>query len=293
MQDARILAGPGKRLLRPTVLALVVLLILAAASWLAQRGFQGPRVHPSGEAGWALVFEEPFDGDKLESSRWTTCYWWDRGGCTNLGNNELQWYRRGNVVTADGVVTLEARQEIVRSSQGPYDYTSGLISTGRTDAEGEREDRFSFTYGYVEVRAKLPKGQGLWPAIWLMPSDHLSRPEIDIMEMLGHAPDVLEMHYHFEVNGEKRSLGQDRKVADLSADWHDFAVDWGPEAIIWYLDGKEVWRIEEKAIISNEPMYLILNLAVGGEWPGDPDETTVFPARMEIDHVRIWQRGAG
>jgi beta-glucanase (GH16 family) len=89
---------------------------------------------------------------------------------------------------------------------------------------------------------------------------------------------------------QDRSLGNDRKVADLSAGWHDFAVDWSPEAIIWYLDGREMWRVDDPDIIPSEPMYLIINLAVGGDWPGPPDEETVFPARFEIDHARIWQR---
>lgn len=282
--------SPHGRLIRPIALVLVVLAILGGASWLGQRVLPTHSPHPSTDAAWKLVFEDQFDAAELDGSRWTSCYWWDRGGCTNLGNNELQWYRRGNVVPGNGSVTLEAREEPVDTSEGAFPYTSGLIATGRTDAEGEREDRFSFTYGYVEVRARLPRGQGLWPAIWLLPSDHVSRPEIDIMEMLGHAPDVLEMHYHYQTNGQNESQGEDRKVADLSADWHDYAVDWSPEAIVWYLDGREMWRIDEPGIISDEAMYLIINLAVGGDWPGAPDAETHFPARFEVDHVRIWQR---
>lgn len=278
------------RLARPAAVVLAVLVILAGASWLTQRVQAVQPPHPSTDTDWTLVFDESFDALQLDSSRWTTCYWWDQGGCTNLGNSELQWYRRGNVVPGEGVLVLQALEEEVDTTEGAFDYTSGLITTGRTDAEGDREDRFSFTYGYVEVRARLPKGAGLWPAIWLLPSDHASRPEIDIMEVLGHAPDVLEMHYHYEVEDRDRSLGQDRRVTDLSAAWHDFAAYWGPEAIIWYLDGKEVWRVDDPEIISNEPMYLIINLAVGGDWPGPPDEETTFPARFEIDHVRIWQR---
>jgi beta-glucanase (GH16 family) len=292
MQDTPTTAGrpPLWRSLRPIALVLFVLAFLGGAGWLAQRFLLAQTPHPAGSTDWTLVFEDEFDAAELDGSRWTSCYWWDKGGCTNLGNNELQWYRRGNVVPGNGTVTLEAREEPVDTSEGPFPYTSGLIATGRTDAEGEREDRFSFTYGYVEVRARLPKGQGLWPAIWLLPSDHLSRPEIDIMEMLGHAPDMLEMHYHYQKDGQNDSLGQDRQVADLSADWHDYAVDWSPEAIIWYLDGREMWRIDEPNIISDEAMYLIINLAVGGDWPGEPDAETEFPARFEVDHVRIWQR---
>jgi len=293
MHNTQTMVGrlPRGRLTRPAALVLAVLLVLAGANWLARGAFHDQPLHPSADTAWTLVFEDEFDGAELDGSRWTTCYWWDKGGCTNLGNNELQWYRRGNVIPANGILTLEARREPVSSSEGPFAYTSGLIATGRTDAEGEREDRFAFTHGYVEVRARVPRGTGLWPAIWLLPSDHVSRPEIDIMEVLGHATGTLEMHYHYRVNGRNESLGHDRRVADLSADWHDFAVDWGPDAIIWYLDGAEMWRIDEPGIISNEPMYLLANLAVGGDWPGAPDDETIFPARFDIDHVRIWQRG--
>ena len=282
--------SPHGRLIRPVALVLVALAILSGASWYARSVFRAQPPHPATDAAWTLVFEDAFDAVELDGSRWTSCYWWDNGGCTNLGNNEMQWYRRGNVVLDNGIATLEAREEPVDTSEGPFPYTSGLIATGRTDAEGEREGRFAFTYGYVEVRARLPSGRGLWPAIWLLPSDHVSRPEIDIMEMLGHAPDVLEMHYHYRVNGQDRSLGQDRKVADLSAGWHDYAVDWSPQAIIWYLDGREMWRVDNPEIIAAEAMYLVINLAVGGDWPGAPDAQTVFPARFEIDHVRVWQR---
>src|SRR5690606_29181683 len=124
---------------RPVVLVSVALVIVACASVLA-RYKNGVQRHPGTDLAWTLVFEDLFDAEALDGSRWTSCYWWDKGGCTNLGNQELQWYRRGNVVPGEGVLVLEAREEAVKTSQGSFAYTSGLISTGRTDAEGERED---------------------------------------------------------------------------------------------------------------------------------------------------------
>lgn len=109
-------------------------------------------------------------------------------------------------------------------------------------------------------------------------------------EVLGHATDVIEMHSHYEVGGRARSMGEDRKVADLSEGLHDYAIDWSPEAIVWYLDGKELWRVEDPAAISRELMHLVINLAVGGDWPGPPDRNTSLPARFEIDYARIRQR---
>lgn len=244
---------------------------------------------PSGATGdWVPIFSDTFDELALSHERWTTCYWWDDQGCTNLGNNELQWYMPQNVAIGNGRLALTARPGEVTGFKGrKFPYTSGMVTSGRMYEERALSDRFSFTYGFVEVRARPPVGQGLWAAIWMLPSDHISRPEIDIMEVLGHRPDVLEMHYHF---GDDDSAGSQTEIAGLSDDWQTYGVEWSPDAIIWYLNGVEQWRYDDASTISDEPMYLLLNLAVGGDWPGAPDKTTNFPAAFLIDSVRVWQR---
>jgi beta-glucanase (GH16 family) len=274
------------------LIAGVALIVAAAMSLSLGSRAQSAEGPPGDIADWELVFSDEFDGGELDDDRWTTCYWWDRGGCTNLGNNELEWYLPDNVWVEDGNLILEAREEKVRGDGETYPYTSGMVTTGRTDPEGRDGDRFSLTYGYIEVRARIPSGKGLWPAVWLLPSDHTSVPEIDVMEVLGHAPDTLEMHYHSRVDGDEQSDGTDVRVDDLSKDFHTYAVEWTENEIIWVLDGEEMWRFSDRERVadSNEPLYLLINLAVGGNWPGSPDENTVFPARMLIDHVRIWQR---
>ncbi len=240
---------------------------------------------------WVEVFVDEFDGDELDRSQWTTCYWWDKNGCTNGTTGEMNWYQDGNVSVADGTLRLEARREEISASDGKrYDYTSGIVTTGRSTWKTDGPSRFSFRYGRVEVRAKVPAGQGLWPAIWLLPSDHGITPEIDVMEILGHRPDRIEMHYHYTPRlGGAQNEGQNWKGPDFSADWHRFAVEWRPDAIIWYVDDEERWRFNKRSLISDEPMYLLLNLAVGGDWPGPPDQDTAFPSVFEIDYVRIWQ----
>lgn len=240
---------------------------------------------------WIEVFVDAFEGEALDRDRWTTCYWWDKNGCTNGTTGELNWYRDGNVSVADGTLRLEARREEVRASDGRYyGYTSGIVTTGRNSWKTQRPLRFSFRYGYVEVRAKVPAGQGLWPAIWLLPTDHGSTPEIDVMEILGHRPDRIEMNYHYDAGlGSPGNKGSNWDGPDFSADWHRFAVEWRPDAIIWYVDDEERWRFADRELIANEPMYLLLNLAVGGDWPGPPDDETVFPSIFEIDYVRILQ----
>jgi beta-glucanase (GH16 family) len=237
-----------------------------------------------------LVFSEEFDGDRLDERRWVTCYWWDRDGCTNAGNEELQWYLPGNVAVADGTLRLTARRDQVEGGDGEgYEYTSGLVSTGRSVDDTDIPAGFAFTYGYAEIRARVPAGTGLWPAFWLLPVDHQSRPEIDVVELLGDETDVLRMHFHFRDDGERRSVGTDRDVADLAGGWHTYGLDWSPDHLVWYLDGAAVWRFDEARHVPDQPMYLILNLAVGGDYPGPPDETTRFPATFEIDYVRVWK----
>lgn len=247
---------------------------------------------PTAPREWRQVFADEFSETRLNTDTWTQCYWWDDNGCTNLSNNELQWYQPGNIGLADGRLQLTARPQSIVGHEGRiFPYTSGLVTTGRYYLERPEPDRFSFTYGYVEARAKPPTGLGLWSAIWLLPSDQESKPEIDIMEVLGHQPEILEMHFHCgygECAG--RSYGHEISTADLTQDWHVYGVEWSPDAIVWYLDGIERWRFTDTAAIPNEPMYLLANLAVGGDWPGNPDATTRFPASFEVDYVRIWQR---
>src|SRR5690606_37444626 len=247
----------------------------------------------SGGTGWVRVFSDEFGTGRLDGSKWTHCYWWEDGGCTNLGNQNHQWYSAANIAGRNGALELTAREQSVRGIDDRiFDYTSGIITTGRYYEERPGPDRFSFTYGYVEVRAHIPAGQGLWPAIWLLPSTHRSLPEIDIMEVLGHRPNVVEMHLHYQDgSGERRSVNRSRTVSDLSQGYHVYGLEWSPDAIVWYLDGVELWRFTDASVIPREPMYLLVNLAVGGTWPGAPDETTRFPAQFLIDYVRIWQRG--
>ncbi len=238
-------------------------------------------------AGWTRVLDEGFT-TVLRPSRWNRCHWWDDGGCTIASNDEEQWYLPGNVTVADGRLRLEARPEaVITPGAAEYDYSSGMVTSGppqyRTPA------KFAFRYGYVEARLRLPAGRGLWPAFWLLPADQESRPEIDVVEVLGHDTDRARFHYHYRTPQDvRRSLGQSWAGPDLAAGWHRFAVDWKPGEITWIVDGRARWRVTGPAV-SSERMYLVLNLAVGGNYPGPPDETTVFPAAVQADWIRVWR----
>lgn len=268
---------------------LAIVWLIANASAVA-RDLEPPLI----KGQWQRIFTEEFNGAQLARRKWTRCYWWDKGGCTNLANKELQWYMPDNVSVGGGYLRLTARPEKVTGHEGrTFNYTSGMVTTGRDYLERGRPDRFSTKYGYFEIRAKVPRGKGLWPAIWLLPSTQEARPEIDILEVLGHATSTYEMHLHY-VDGKNswQSAGKSARTADLANGWHVYGLEWRKDAVIWYLDGKELWRYTKAEGISQEPMYLLINLAVGGTWPGSPNAKTKFPAEFLVDYVRVWRRVA-
>jgi len=241
---------------------------------------------------WKLVFRDEFDGTVLDISKWRTCYWWDwnNQGCTNSGNHELEWYQPDEVLMDSGNLRLRAqRRSVVASDGNSYPFTSGMISSGRS-REDPVSNGFVFQYGYVEMKAKLPSGRGLWPAFWMLPAGDESKPEVDIMEVLSDAPNTVHMTLHYPLgNGD---VGRAKNIwvgPDLSTDWHTFALDWQPNRMVWYIDGIERWSYSDTMYIPNQPMYLLMNLAVGGDWPGAPDSTTMFPSYYDIDYIRVWK----
>jgi len=155
-------------------------------------------------------------------------------------------------------------------------------------------DAFRFLYGRVEARAKMPAGKGLWSAFWLLngyyKEDQPADPEIDIIEAIGDQLTTANHAYHYNSpDGRYVSSEFRAPMPDFSADFHTYGVDWSPGRVIWYVDGVETHRLEGDTV-SDEQMYLLANLAVGGAFPGSPDETTVFPATFEIDYIRVWQK---
>ena len=276
---------------RPSLRLLGVLVALVLAAGLTS--CLVPESEPTDSmAGWRKVFGDEFDRSSLGRGRWTTCYWWDDDGCTNSGNNERQWYRRGNVSVDDGVLRLTARRQAVRGSDGRiYPFTSGMVTTGRSTDRLSKLPRFGFRYGRVETRMRLPEGQGLWPAMWMLPVSHRSDPEIDVVEVLGHTPRLVRAHFHFtDEHGRERNPGDGLRLPDTTATWHRYTLDWTPEQLVWYVDGRRTWTFKREQYVPDERMYLIFNLAVGGDWPGPPTAATSFPAAMVVDYVRVWKR---
>jgi beta-glucanase (GH16 family) len=233
---------------------------------------------------WEVAFDDTFNGTEPVAGTWQTRFPWGRDR-SSVG--ELQWYVRDDLPQADFFQVADGRLRIVADrcmvpTDIGHEFCSGLISS---------HDSFAQEYGYFEIRARVPTGQGLWPAFWLLPLDGSQPWEIDVFEILGHDPDTVHMNVHFaNENDEEGTRQGEFSGPDFSQDYHTFAIDWNVQQIIWYVDGVERHRVDDVDAIPRGPFYLIANLAVGGTWPGHPDETTVFPAYFDIDYIRVYRR---
>jgi beta-glucanase (GH16 family) len=211
-------------------------------------------------------FVDEFKGTELDTTRWNIDY--------PSGKTESQFYAPEMLEVSGGVLHITAEH---RPQKG-YTYSSGIITTQHT---------FAQQYGYFEMRARIPQGQGLWPAFWLLHSGPLPWTEIDIFEILGHNTSKAYFSNHWRVTtSEHQGLTQSMTGKDLSEGFHVYAVDWKPGKLVWYIDG--VRQAETTEHVPAEPMFILANLAVGGKWPGYPDTTTKFPAYMDIDYIRVY-----
>lgn len=234
-----------------------------------------------------LVMQDEFSTDGApNSSLWN----YDIGtGVNGWGNNELQYYtdRTENVTVQNGYLIITAKEESFEGSG----YTSARILT---------KGKFEQTYGRIEARMKLPWGQGLWPAFWMLGADIDANPwpgagEIDIMEFRGQEPTVI----HGSVHGPGYSAGEAiTKSYDLENDrfdtgFHVFGIEWGPEYVNYYVDDVLYNQITPADVtgewVFNKPFYLLINVAVGGSFVGSPNAETVFPQQMLVDYVRVYK----
>ncbi len=205
-----------------------------------------------------------------------------RGWRTLEANNEAQYYSDASIGTnpfsvRDGVLTITASRG---SNPAGLPFNSGMLTTYRS---------FNQLYGYFEMRAKIPSGAGLWPAFWLLPADGSWPPEIDVVEQLGSQPDTIYVGTHSIDRGENVATTTAVRVRDTSRGFHTYGLDWQATEMVWYFDGTPVFR-EPTPADMHTPMYLLVNLAVGGEgsWPGAPTRDTSFPARFTIDYIRAY-----
>jgi beta-glucanase (GH16 family) len=275
----------------------IVLAAAVVATTLTGGLFAASRNDHADAAIGGITWSDEFNGaagTPIDGSKWK----FDTGG-SGFGNNELEYYTTStNNVVQDGQghLAITARKENPAGYQcwyGSCTYTSGRVLTA---------DKFSQTYGRFEASIKIPKGQGIWPAFWMLgggnwPTDG----EIDIMENIGKTPNTVYGTVHGPGYSGAGGIGGNKTIgAPLGDAFHTYAVDWSPNLIVWYLDGQEYFRVTPANINGNKwvydhPFFMIMNVAVGGSWPGNPDGSTQFPQTMLVDYVRVsaWNDGGG
>lgn len=269
------LLGP-RRIALLSLLTAIVVVVATVAIITGDRGRQRPD--------WDLVFSDEFTGQQVDYFKWNV------QDLASSRNNEEQYYTPNNVGLDRGQLRLTSERE---SFQGRA-YTSGAVDTYR---------KFSFTYGRVEIRARLPvMGQGIWPALWMLgegcnpvgqpcPWPTAGSNEIDILEATNTPTMLYNDSHHGTQLGQSMSPGRcERPVEDLSKGFHTFALEWEAGGVLrWYLDDEQVCERQLPGFF-DAPMYLFLNTAIGGALPGPVADDTAFPQRFDIDSVRVYQR---
>ncbi len=234
-----------------------------------------------------LIWSDEFDGNTLNDNFWN----YEIGnGVGGWGNNELEYYTNNtkNIFISNGNLIIEARKEQILG----YPYSSARITT---------KNKKEFTFGRIDIRAKLPKGKGVWPALWMLGANISSVGwptcgEIDIMELIGSSPSEIHGTLHWKGIDGHTSKGQNYflQLGDFSQEFHVFSLEWKEDTLTWMIDGKSYLTISKSEFGAavypfNADQFVIFNVAVGGNWPGSPDESTTFPQRMFVDYIRVFQ----
>jgi beta-glucanase (GH16 family) len=269
--------------------ALILVFVLPANS------HPPPSESAASKSGWVLTWSDEFDGppdSAPDPGKWVV-----ESGGDGWGNNELEYYtaRSQNVRQENGYLVIEAIKEKFTGPDG--------IQHGYTSARLKTQGRFAQKYGRFEARIKPPFGRGMWPAFWLLGDDFPTAAwpacgEIDIMETVGSQPSTIRASMHGPGYSGENSLTGSFTFPNLRVgdDFHIFAAEWEPQVVRFYVDG----RLYEtrtpadlppgKRWVFDHPFFVILNLAVGGSLPGNPEDSTVFPQRLLVDYVRVYSR---
>lgn len=247
-----------------------------------ETGYSSPNTYQ----GMNLVWSDEFNGTGLNTSDWN----YDVGdGCPNCGwgNNELEYYTAGdNLFFQSGKMIIEARRE----NKNGKSYTSTRLNS---------LNKKSFKFGRIDIRAKLPYGQGVWPALWMLGDNFPTAGwpacgEIDIMEMLGHQPTKVYSTIHYKAGTGSRSIEKSLvNATSLADEFHVYSLVWETDKIKTMLDDKIIGEYTAADVSGNYPFndkfFFIFNIAVGGNWPGSPNTSTYFPQWMMIDYIRVFQ----
>jgi len=283
--------------IRMTWLTLSLVIICSLLSITAE---SPPRfIHDPTKLGATLIFSDDFDTFSWypNGGTWQTWYYFgaqhDPNARTLAGNGELEYYSDSSVgvnpfSVKNSILYIEAKPGAnlpVNSKGVQLKYTSGCILS---------EPTFSTTYGLFEMKAMLPWGKGLWPAFWLLPTDKAWPPEIDALEAFG-APNSrnegYNNEYHYGCISNAGSFGNWVKTpnnVNVTSDFHKYSVLWTKDTLTYYFDSQQVAQGKTPADLVNRTMYLIANLAVGGNWPESPNDQTKFPVHLAIDYIKAW-----
>ena len=272
----------------PACVAALLATTLAVAGTGAAAGAPAPAAQTAPSD--VTTFSDDFDGpagSSVDLSKWH----FETGD--NVNNHEREWYTDGTnnaALDGQGDLVITAKKENIGNNcwYGPCEYTSARLSTA---------GQFSQAYGHFEARMKIPRGQGMWPAFWLL-GDNIGDVgwpqcgEIDIMENVGFEPNTVHGTMHGPGYSGSNGVGAAYSGPTFADDFHTYAIDWAPNSISWSVDGN-VYETRTPADINgnqwvfDHPFYIILNLAVGGYWPGDPDDSTQFPQQLVVDYVHV------
>ncbi|MGY5450268.1 glycoside hydrolase family 16 protein [Agarivorans sp. MS3-6] len=279
----------------------LITISLFAFDTLASATTSPPNSNHSPAVKWQLTWSDEFEGKQLDLNKWA----FDIGNgfilngqyISGWGNRELQAYTnhsRNVGLNGQGQLVIQARVESSSDSYGNYRYSSARLKT---------QGLFAQRFGRFEARIKLPTGQGLWPAFWLMPQDNVygtwaASGEIDIMEARGSAPSQINGTIHYGAQWPNNTYSERHHIfsnSDIS-EFHVYRIDWSPQGISWYVDEQlyatqSSWFTQGQAFPApfDQHFYLIINLAVGGNYDGNPISDRIFPAQMEVDYLRVYQ----
>ena len=275
------------------MMKLLPILILFITCQEPKSSEKQPVVNEWDKEGWALVWNDEFDGPALNLEKWS----YEIGG-HGWGNNELQYYSDDDSTAFIQDGKLVIRADLVPQGTGSADNLR-YFSSARLRTSGKGDWR----YGRIEVKAKLALGQGIWPAIWMLPTDWMyggwpESGEIDIMEHVGYDPGRVHgsIHtgsYNHKINTQR---GGSKLLDKISSKFYVYAIEWYEDRIDFLIDDAKYFSFQNDGKNDfntwpfNQRFHLLINIAVGGDWPGSPDETTQFPTEMEVEYVRVYEK---
>ena len=275
------------------MMKLLPILILFITCQEPKSSEKQPVVNEWDKEGWALVWNDEFDGPALNLEKWS----FEIGG-HGWGNNELQYYSDDDSTAFIQDGKLVIRADLVPQGTGSSDNLR-YFSSARLRTSGKGDWR----YGRIEVKAKLALGQGIWPAIWMLPTDWMyggwpESGEIDIMEHVGYDPGRVHgsIHtgsYNHKINTQR---GGSKLLDKISSKFYVYAIEWYEDRIDFLIDDAKYFSFQNEGKNDfntwpfNQRFHLLINIEVGGDWPGSPDETTQFPTEMEVEYVRVYEK---